>query len=231
MKKNKTSLTISQALKIYNGSSLLKLTLQFSCIMAVLYIASIAFFTLLIGAETGFAAAREEVSESHISSMFLAMDGGIAVAITSILTCEKKLPGGKFFRSVKGGFDTYKKMRAALVLSNVIGICLYTGFICALNALIPIMINGTATCISVAVFLLLGVGIVNLINVIKNALARTVLKLILLLALSLVGVFTVYASGGKLGIVHIIAAILAIVLIPISHKLMLISYRKHRWNN
>ncbi|MDE5755017.1 MAG: hypothetical protein K2H89_10845 [Oscillospiraceae bacterium] len=231
MKKNKTSLTISQALKIYNGSSLLKLTLQFSCIMAVLYIASITFFTLLIGTENGFAAAHEEVSETLMSSMFLAMDGGIAVAVISILTYEKKLPGGKFFRTVKGGFDTYKKMRAALVLSTIIGICLYTGIICVLNAVIPIMIYGTATCISVAVFLLLGVGIVNLVNVIKNDIARTVLNFILLLALSLVGVITVYASEGKLGIVHIIAAILAIVLIPISHKLMLASYRKHGWNN
>lgn len=231
MKKNKTSLTISQALKIYNGSSLPTLTLQFSCVMAVLYIATIAFFTLLIGAGNSFAAAREEVIESHISSIFLTMVGGIAVSITSVLTYEKKLPGGKFFRSVKGGFDTYKKMRAALVLSTIIGICLYTGIICVLNAVIPIMIHGTATCISVAVFQVLGVGIVNLVNAIKNDLARVLLNLILLLALSLVGVITVYASDGKLGSVHITAVILAIVIIPISHKLMLASYRKHRWNN
>lgn len=231
MKKNKTSLTISQALKIYNGSGLLSLTLQFSCMIAALYISSIAFFTLLIGTENGFAAAREEVSDSLISSMFLAMDGSIAVFITSVLTYEKKLPGGKFFRSVKGGFDTYKKMRAAAVLSNIIGICLYIGIICILNAVFPIMIYGTATCVSVAVFLLLGVGIVNLVSVIKNDFVGTLLKIILLLALSLVGMFSVYAGEGKLGIVHIIAAILAIVLIPISHKLMLASYRKHRWNN
>lgn len=231
MKKNKTSLTISQALKIYNGSSLPELTLQFSCIMTALYIASIVFFTLLIGAENGFEAAHKEVIETHISSMFLAFDGAIAVAVISVLTYEKNLPGGKFFRSVKGGFDTYKKMRTALVLSTIIGICLYTGIICVLNTLIPIMIYGTATCISIAVFLLLGVGIINLVNVIKNNLARALLNPILLLALSLVGVITVYASDGKLGIVHIIAAILAIVLIPISHKLMLASYRKHRWNN
>ncbi|MDE7089282.1 MAG: hypothetical protein K2O54_04105 [Prevotella sp.] len=231
MKKNKTSLTISQALKMYNGSSLPMLTLQFSCIMEALYIASIAFFTLLIGAENGFAAAREEVSETLMGSMFLAMDGSISVAMISVLTYEKKLPGGKFFRTVKGGFDTYKKMRAALILSTIIGICLYMGIICVLNAVIPIMIYGTATCISVSVFLLLGVGIVNLVNVIKNDLVRTLLNLILLIALSLVGVFTVYSSDGRLGIVHIISAILAIVLIPISHKLMLVSYRKHRWNN
>lgn len=231
MKKNKTSLTISQALKMYNGSGLPTLTLQFSIVITALYIATITFFTLLIGAENGFAAAREEVSESLISSMFLALDGGIVVAVISVLTYEKKLPGGKFFRSVKGGFNTYKKMRTALVLSTIIGICLYLGIICILNAVIPIMIYGTATCISIAVFLFLGVGIVNLINVIRNDIARTVLNLILLLALSLVGMFTVYSSDGKLGIVHIIAAILAIVLIPISHKLMLASYRKHRWNN
>lgn len=231
MEKNKTSLTISQALKLYNGSSLPKLTLQFSCIMTVLYIASIAFFTLLIGAKIGFAAAREKVSESLTSSMYLAMDGGIATAVISVLTYEKKLPGGKFFRSVKGGFDTYKKMRAALVLSTIIGICLFAGIICVLNTFIPIMVYGTATCISVAVFLLLGVGIVNLVNIIKNDLARTLLNLILLFMISLVGVITVYVNDRKLGSVHIITATLAIVLIPVSHKLMLASYRKHRWNN
>lgn len=231
MKKNKTSLTISQALKIYNGSSLPTLTLQFSIVNTALYIATITFFTLLIGAENGFAAAREEVSESLVSSMFLAMDGSIAVFMTSVLTYEKKIPGGKFFRTVKGGFDTYKKMRAALVLSTIIGICLYTGIICVLNAVIPIMIYGTATCVSIAVFLLLGTGITNLINLLEHALARSVLNIVILFALGLVGVFTVYISNGKLGMIHMTAAILAIVIIPISHKLMLASYRKHRWNN
>lgn len=231
MEKNKTSLTISQALKMYNGSSLSKLTLQVSCIMAAIYIATIAAFTLLIGTENGFAAAHKKISETFIGGMFLAVDGGIVVTVISILTYEKKLPGGKFFRSVKGGFNTYKKMRTALVLSTMIGICLYASMICVLNAVIPIMIYGTATCVSVAVFLLLGVGIINFVTIIKNDIARTLLNLTLLCALSLVGGFTVYFNNGRLGIVHIIAAILAIVLIPISHKLMLTSYRKHRWNN
>lgn len=221
---------MSQAVKIYIGSGFFKQTLQFTCIMTVIYVVTIAFFFLMICAESGFAAARNEVCESFMSNMFLAIDGGIGVALLSVQTFEKKLPGGKFFRSVKGGFDTYKKARTALVLSVIIGICLYIGIIGALNAVIPFMRYGAATCVSVAVFLLLGVGIVNLISVIKNDLARTLLSFMQMFGISLVGAFTVHITKGELGIVHITAAILAILLIPVSHKLMLASYRKRRWN-
>lgn len=221
---------MSQAVKIYNGSSLPFLTLQFTCILTVMYVVTIAFFFLMTCAERGFAAAREELFESFMSNMYLAICGGFGVAVVSVQTFEKKLPGGKFFRSVKGGFDTYKKVRTALLLSVIIGICLYIGIIGALNAVVPIMNYGAATCVSVAVFLLLGVGIVNLISVIKNDLARTVLSFMQMFVLSVVGVFIVHITKGELGIVHIIAAILGIVLIPVSHKLMLASYRKRRWN-
>lgn len=232
MEKNKSSLTISQALKLYNGSSgLIKLPLQWTGLIVTLYLSTIIFFTLLIGFENGFAAAWEEVSEELMSNMFFAIQGSIATALLSGFTYEKNIPGGKFFRTVKGGFDTYKKMRTAFTLSTVIMICLFTGIICAINAVIPIMLHGTVTCISVAVFLLLGTGITNLINLLENALARSVLNIVILFALGLVGVFTVYISNGKLGMIHMTAVILAIMLIPISHRLMLTSYKKHRWDH
>lgn len=229
MEKTKSTLTLSQALKLYYGTGIPKLTLQFSCIMAAIYLGAIAFLTLLLGLENGFAEAHEEISEKLISNMLFAMVGGVAAAVLSVLTYEKPLPGGKFFRTVKGGFATYKKLRAALELTTVIGICLYAGIISIINAVIPIMLHGTATLVSVAVFLVLGMGVANLINTMKNSLARSIVTVIMQFPLSLAGVFT--AFDGKLGLVHIIALILAIVLIPVSHNVMLTSYRKHRWDN
>lgn len=231
MEKTKSSLTMSQALKLYNGASLPVLTLQFSGAMIVFYLVSIAFFTLLLGLDKGFAEAHKAISEEIVSNVYMGIIAGSSTAILSALTYEKRLPGGKFFRSVKGGFATYRKMRIAFQLSIVTGICLYAGVICALNAIIPIMKHGTPTCISVALFLLLGTGIVNLINLIKNDLARSVSNILLLFACGLTGVLTVFVGEGQLGIVHIVAAILAVVLMPISHTLMLASYRKHRWDN
>lgn len=231
MENNKKELTLSQALQLYNGASFPKLTLQFVGYTVLFYLASMVFFTFIIGLEHGFAEAQKEISENLLSSIYLGIVGGVSIAILSLLTYEKKLPGGKFFRSVKGGFATYRKMRIASELSIVIGICLYTGVICALNAVLPIMVYGTATCISAAVFILLGTGVVNLVNMMKNDLARSILNIIVLFAFGLAGVLTVFIGGGQLGIVHIVVAILAVVLIPVSHHLMLASYRKHRWDN
>lgn len=231
MEKTKKTLTLSQALQLYNGASLPKLTLQLVGYMVVFYVASIAFFTFMIGLDKGFAEAHKQISENLLISIYLGIVGGVSIAILSLLTYEKKLPGGKFFRSVKGGFTTYRKMRTAFQLSIVIGICLYTGIICALNALLPIMVHGTAICISVAVFLLLGTGVVNLVNMMKNDLARSILNIIVLFAFGLTGVLTVLVGEGQLGLVHLVTAILAVVLMPISHHLMLASYRRHRWDN
>lgn len=231
MEKNHNALTLSQALKLYNGSSLPKLTVQLAGCMVLYYVGSIFIFTVLIGLDRGFAAAHEEVCKTLMSNMYFAIVGGITIAVFSLFTYEKLLPGGKFFRTVKGGFDTYKKMRTAFELSTSIALCLYSGIICVINAIIPIMEHGTGTCISVAVFLLLGECLTNFINTIKNGLARSVLNLLILFALSLVGVFTAYFNSGTLSIVHVTAAILAIVLMPISHNLMLANYKKYRWDN
>lgn len=230
MEKSKSSITISQALKLYNGSSLPKMTILVGCIMAAIYIAAIIVFTVLIGLESGFAAVRKEVSEAHMGNMLL-LFGSIGAAVISLLTYEKKLPGGKFFRSVKGGFETYKKMRTALLLSNIFGICLYAGIICAINAAVPIMEYGTATCVSFVIFLMLGIGFVNLINMLKTELARSLLNVIVFFLFGFAGVFTVWFNDGKLWIIHIIAAVIAAVFIPVTHKLMLNNYRKHRWDN
>lgn len=231
MKKNNSSLTISQALKVYNGSSLPKMIFMFSCMMTLIYIGTIVFFFLMIGLQDGIAAARKAVIESPISSIFLAMYEGIDVVIISVMTYEKKIPGGKFVRSVKGGFETYKKVRTALTITTIIAICLSMSIIGALNAAVPIMIHSTATCISVGVFLILGIGAANFVNMIENEFARGFLNVIILFALSILGVLTVHFGDGKLGIVHIIAAILAVLLIPISHNMMLASYRKNHWDN
>lgn len=230
MKKNNSSLTISQALKVYSGSGLPKMILKFTCIMTIIYIGSIVFLTLLIGLQSGFETAHKEISETPFISIFLAMYGGIDVVIISVMTYEKKIPGGKFIRSVKGGFETYKKVRTALTLTTIIAICVSMGVICALNTVMPIFKNGTATCVSVTVFLMLGIGTANFVNMIENELARSFLNIIILIALSTAGVLTVYLSNGRLGTVHIIAAILAALLIPVSHKMMLASYRKNRWD-
>lgn len=226
----KSELTISQALKIYTGSGLPSYILQFSLIMAVMYFSSLIVF-VLAGAEKGFAAGYERVCKTPVSGLYFGGIECLTMVVFSFMTFEKNMPGGKFFRSVKGGFDTYKKMKTAQEMSTVISICLFTVIICAVNAVIPIIKNCVSTCVSSAVFVLLGMCIVNFMSIIKNNIVRYMIDTLLMAAIVNIGVLTIAISEGKIGIVQITAAVLTALLIPVSHKIMLSSYRKRRWNN
>ena len=93
------------------------------------------------------------------------------------------------------------------------------------------MIYGTATCVSILIFLLLGVGVGNLLSMIPSGAIRGGASVIVFFALDIVGIISVYAAEGKLGIVQIIAGVIAVVLIPVSYKLMITNYRKNRWDS
>ena len=226
-----TPLTPSQALKLYSGKSIGEMIVFFAGIALVGYLSTILIFLLLIGLDNGFANARQEICDTLMSNMFLAIDGGIVTSLLSLMTYDKEFPGGKYYRSVRGGYDTYKKMRLGNLITAIAVIFLFVGTICAINAIFPILVYGTATCISMLIFLLLGIGIGNLLSMIPSGAIRGGVSVITFFALDMIGIISVYASEGKLGIVQIIAGVIALVLIPVSYKLMIINYKKNRWDS
>lgn len=230
MKKNK-SLTLSQALKLYTGDSILKWILEWSGLALGVFLGCIAVIGVINGLEDGFDRVFENIADTPVLGVLVSVGNVFTIIIISNMTFERTLPGGKFFRSLKDGFNVYGKMRLALMISIFFIISIYTAIVYILNrAVFHFMANGTAVYISVFTFSLLAIGITNLIQTIKNNKARLVFGGMIFLLFIISGTLTIVSGNDNMGIVHIIAAVFSVVLIPVSHKLMLADYRKNRWN-
>lgn len=227
MKKNK-SLTLSQALKLYTGDSILKWILEWSGLALGMFLGCIAVFGVINGLEDGFDRVFENIADTPVLGVLVSAGNAFTIIVILNMTFERTLPGGKFFRSLKDGFNVYGKMRLALMVSSFFIISIYTAIVYILDrAVFHFMANGAAVYISVFTFSLLAIGITNLIQIIK---ARLVFGGMIFLLFIISGALTIVSGNDNIGIVHIIAAVLAVVLIPVSHKLMLADYRKNRWN-
>lgn len=230
MKNNKNTLGASKALKLYNGNNILKLSIYFSGFTIICYFSLITIFVLFMGIRIGFDNAYAEICGTLFGNLFFVIFGVMVIALHANMTYEKHLPGGKFFRSIKGGFKTYKKMKTGYLISTTFVVLIYCGVICAINVLFPIMLYGTTTCIATVICLLLGISFENFIGMIKNYQLKSLLEFILVFALCFSVILAVYATEGRLGMIYITAAVIAVVLLPISHKLMLNNYQKERWD-
>ena len=218
---NNTPLTCSEALKLYSGKSISKMILFITGIALGLYLFIVLYVLLMNGLDNGSANSDDMLATimAIVSNIFLALEGGIITTLLSQMTYEKENPGGKLFRSVKGGYDTYIKMRVGNLITAIVVIFLFLGIICAINAVFPILMYGTATCISMLFFLLLNIGICTLLSMIVSDI------------IGLIGIMSVLITSGRLGWIQIAAGAAAIVLIPISFKLMINNYKEKRWNS
>ena len=173
----------------------------------------------------------ENIADTPVLGVLVSAGNVFTIIVISNMTYERTLPGGKFFRSLKDGFNVYGKMRLALMISIFFIISIYTAIVYILDrAVFHFMANGSAVYISVFTFSLLAIGITNLTQMIKKNKARLVFGGMIFLLFIISGALTIVSGNDNIGIVHIIAAVLAVVLIPVSHKLMLADYRKNRWN-
>ena len=107
-------ITLSKAMKLYNGRSMPEFILKMSLVSICIYAVIIVYKVLMILLRgDGTEELQSEMADSSLSSSFLLFSAGMISLVMSQLTFEKHMPGGKFFRTVKGGFDTYKKASAA----------------------------------------------------------------------------------------------------------------------
>ena len=215
--KNKNNIcSMSKALKIYNIASIPKTT-TYICIFSLL----IYFIYIIL---------INNKEESFLPNILMTMLFPISTILMIAPSFKKDFPGGKYFRSLPDGFEIFKKIKYAIMISVIIFQIIVPAVICAVNYIHPFMMYGTATCISVAVFSLLGIGVINIIQIFKNTAAQIISGLIILL-LSISGVIFVILSDGKIGIILILTGITAIIIIPVSAKIMLNDYKKKYWKN
>ena len=131
MKDKKNELSVFQAYRLYTGDGLLENIFMFSVSEMLLYFVlscsnRFAFFSL---SEQSFFDTLKIVfanlsrrDESDLFSCMIGLVVGIGVLL--IQRYDKSTPGGKFFHTVKGGFDTFKKYRVGVFLSILIPVIL-----------------------------------------------------------------------------------------------------------
>ncbi|WP_155250371.1 hypothetical protein [Ruminococcus flavefaciens] len=149
--------------------------------------------------------------------------------ITGLMNYDKHNPGGKYFRSVNGGFDTYRKMKNASLIvriSALISVMIF-GALTDIFGIIKLT-NGIGDVVYIGAFLLISVVLVNFMGLIKNPAVRGFLSPFVVFAAGLFGVILTSVFDGNIGIALAVAAV-SILLIIISQKIMLNDYKKNHW--
>lgn len=229
MKSN--SLTLSQAHKIYTGDSMGMFALKLSIGGILMYSATIfTFFIIMLLSEGNVSDALKELSGTALINTFLTMDAGIVLMITGLMQYDKQFPGGKYFRTVNGGFDTYRKMKNASLIARVIALIsiMLVGAIFDRLGLFKLSF-GTSDVLYIGAFLLIGIGLINFMNLIKNPAVRGFSTPFIIFAAGLLGVILPNILDGKIYFA-LAVAVIAVPFIVISQKVMLNDYKKNKWN-
>ena len=229
MKSN--SLTLSQAHKIYTGDSMGMFALKLSFGGILMYSATIfTFFIIMLLSEGNVSDALKELSGTALINTFLTMDAGIVLMITGLMQYDKQFPGGKYFRTVNGGFDTYRKMKNASLIARVIALIsiMLVGAIFDRLGLFKLSF-GTNDVIYIGAFLLISIGLVNFMNLIRNPAVRGLSTPFIIFAAGLLGVILPNILDGKIYFA-LAVAVIAVPFIVISQKVMLNDYKKNKWN-
>ena len=225
------TLTLSQAHKIYTGSGMWLYALKLGICGVLMYFASIlTFFAISMLSKWDASDALKEITDIGLINIFLTVDAGIILMITGLVQYNKSFPGGKYFRTVNGGFDTYRKMKAASTVARVTALImiLIFGVIIDITGTFTFT-HGTVGTVYIGAFLLVCVGLIDLLSLIKSPALRGGVTPVIIFGAGALGVVTPEIFDGKLYFPLAVAGA-AIPLIIISQKVMLSNYKKHKWN-
>ncbi len=217
--KNKNNIySMSKALKIYNITSIPKTT-AYLCIFNLL-----TYFILTLIIHTS----AESQSELQNLLMIVILSTTPLLMLSNLFS--KVMQGNKYIRSLPNDFEIFKKAKYAITLSVILSQIIFSMIICTVNIIKPSMDYGIQSCISITLFSLVGSGVLIIFQIFKNTAAQLIAFFILLL-FSFSGFIVVPLNDGKLGIIQIAAGITAVILIPLSTKIMLNDYKKKYWKN
>lgn len=130
MKDKRSELSMLQAYRLYTGESPLKSVLVYNFLMIICY-GGLSYLTRLmdffsdeLSSDSAIEEAFMSLSQRDGSHPFSWMNG-IVVGVGLMLITQRfdrSNPGGKFFRTVKGGFETFKKYRIIVHLTFLVSI-------------------------------------------------------------------------------------------------------------
>ena len=234
MEKNKSNISISDAMKIYNGTDPVKQTLCLWGIAALTFYVLYLFIRFFIVSTLGqvFEPDNSEATGA-LSRTTFAMFMYYVCAFGTIIGQMKEYythsTGGKYFRSVRGGFGTYSRMKTGQIISEVCGLVFYIIIILLVNSVLHLTDGGLAISVTVFIVSLLWSSFAKLIRMIPNHFLRIFFYMFLFQMHAFLCSGIVGAANGKFSVAHIVFLILAAILFSFVHLADLKNFRKKYW--
>ncbi len=233
MEKNNSKIGIADAMKIYNGCNPVKITISLWGIVTLLFLLMYFIFRFVFGSTIGVIAEGDGEVLNGVSrttfTMFMFFTGAIGNFIFQMQEFYKKSPGGKYFRSVRGGFGTYSRMKTGQLLQCICGQALFACIILLLNTVFHMVIGVLGVCVTVFLVSLIGTATGRLICTIENLTVKALSFFPVMGFYMLACAFIVGMTDGHLSTIHIILLVLAVILLTFTHFTDLKNFRKKYW--
>ena len=238
MKNKKSELSMLQAYKLYTGESpmrrvLILLFTEIICYGALSYLTRwMDFFSDELSSDSAIEEAFMSLSQRDGSHPFSWMNG-IVVGIGLVLITQRfdrSNPGGKFFRTVKGGFETFKKYRIIVHLTFLVSIavCAIAMFLLDHFEIIG-MEGGIVTSIALVTSVVFSMVILCFTSRIKKVVLSGAIGILtfMIFTFFLWGI-TIIKSDTVLPYVLLLA--IGLVLLPISMRSYFYFYKRVYWD-
>ena len=234
MEKNNSKFSISDAMKIYGGDGLVIHTCITWSVFTLIFLGLYAAIRITVAVTVGRLISPDDseviggISRTNFT-IFMAGVGIIGTSIIQVQEFYKESAGGKYFRSVCGGFDTYSRMKTGQMLQCICGHALFAVLVFLADTVFNLVSSCLGVCATVFLVSLSGTAVVRLICMIKNRVA----KILLLYGFSGVHSFIcaciVGETDGQFSSVHIVFLIIALISLPLVHFADLKNYRQYYW--
>ena len=233
MEKNKTKQSISDAMKIYNGCDPVIQAVSIWSIAALIFLIWYIILRFVLGSTIGEIDQGDGEVLNGVSrttfTMFMFFTSAVGSFLFQMQEYYKESAGGKYFRSVAGGFDTYKRMKTGQLLQCICGQALFAGIILLLNTVFCMVNGGLGVCVTVFLVALIETASVRLIFMINNKAAKSMLFFPVMYFYIFVCVSIVGRNDGHLSTVHIILLVIVVILLPFAHFTDLQNFKQNHW--
>jgi|GEM_PF-2883454 len=234
--RNKSPLTVSQALKVYTGTGLAGTILGLAAYECVFYVGAYAAMALVIALsdDTSFLEATANIAETPAADSIMAFASALINCFILLVPYDRNAPGGKLFRTVKGGFGTFTRSRIGIYISAVLAALIFCVFALVLDlGGIAKLQNSIYAEAAAFISTLAALGAGTLALLIPNDAARGFISVIVCFAVTVGGVIglnTLAAPNGS-ALPYIFVGIGCAGLLAIAVKIYLTYYKRNLWDN
>ena len=233
MQENKSPLTISQALKLYTGTGFAGTVLGLAAYEVLFYLGAFVCMTLMIMLGEGilYPEAVSNIAETPAGDCVMVFAPTLINIIVLLSQYTKDKPGGKLFRTVKGGFGTFVNYRTGVYICELLSMLLFGAAALLLDITGMAKIHGgLSAVIALVVSNIAAIGVITFILPVKNEFVLGAGSVITMFAITCSCTILLPMLSDNL-IPHLVTGIAGAVLVAASSNVYFAHYRKNRWDS